>query len=532
LAKSLTKAADKDERFMRIAIELSKKSKPEDDRPHPKVGTVVVKEGTIIGKAFRGQISKGDHAEYTVLERMLGGLDLTGTTLYTTLEPCTTRSHDKVPCANRIIKRGIGRVVIGMLDPNPSIQGKGMYTLDEAGVKVQLAERLTDEIKELNEQFRAAQAGRESKLVEQQPIDPHYKEKFIEPMLKQVLHVIEQLKGNFPLQFSDSWNPDSIRTNPYFYLDSTLKSALEEFLQAYTESGALTAAANRAYEANCDWITRFHMSDFVREEPRDLFNRTCQRVKQSLLRTCLWLITDQKQLQNGERVRMLSHVREAMIEALGGYSEFSENVKRSANEIVNGLIKLNGQNNDIRNYVVARKKVETTAQAAHKLLWQSFTGSKVYQKEPQGKRMMTVNPAGRNILLPVKSFQLPPELGGWARSDLVAAIFFWQDSEMFVDICYDPDPKKSMLEYSGGALPTSRFLRIMEFNPEMRKYEFGITGRPSSILVVFFKSGAAYGFIGRYKLLESLRGQHADQMRQIIKGLTFVNKNARPAENS
>jgi pyrimidine deaminase RibD-like protein len=36
----------------------------EDDRPHPKVGAVIVKEGTIIGKAFRGQISEGDHADY------------------------------------------------------------------------------------------------------------------------------------------------------------------------------------------------------------------------------------------------------------------------------------------------------------------------------------------------------------------------------------------------------------------------------------------------------------------------------------
>jgi pyrimidine deaminase RibD-like protein len=146
-----------DEDFMRIAIELSKESKPEDDRVHPKVGVVVVKEGKIVERGFRGQFSKGDHAEYTVLERKLAGTDLTGTTLYTTLEPCTARGHEKIPCADRIVMRGIGRVVIGMLDPNPSIQGKGMYKLDKAGVRVQLAERLTSEIKELNKDFIAAQ---------------------------------------------------------------------------------------------------------------------------------------------------------------------------------------------------------------------------------------------------------------------------------------------------------------------------------------------------------------------------------------
>ena len=146
-----------DEVFMRLAIELSKESRPEDDRPHPTVGAVVVKNGEILDRAFRGEYAQGDHAEYTLLERKLGKMDLTGTTLYTTLEPCTFRDHEKTPCADRIIQRRIGRVVIGMLDPNPSIQGKGMYKLDKAGIRVQLAERLTNEIKELNKNFVAAQ---------------------------------------------------------------------------------------------------------------------------------------------------------------------------------------------------------------------------------------------------------------------------------------------------------------------------------------------------------------------------------------
>jgi pyrimidine deaminase RibD-like protein len=157
-AEALSPIPDReDNKFMRIAIEQAKMSKPEDDRPHPKVGVVVIKNKAILEVAHRGELAKGDHAEYTLLERKLGKMDLTGTTLYTTLEPCTVRGHEKTPCADRIIQRRIGRVVIGMLDPNPTIQGKGVYKLEEEGVRVQLAELLTNEIKELNKDFIAAQ---------------------------------------------------------------------------------------------------------------------------------------------------------------------------------------------------------------------------------------------------------------------------------------------------------------------------------------------------------------------------------------
>jgi pyrimidine deaminase RibD-like protein len=143
-----------DERFMRLAIEQAKLCKPEDDRAHPKVGVVLVKEGKVMGTSYRGELAQGDHAEYTLLERRLRDTDLSGTTMYTTLEPCTTRSHDKIPCAQRISLRKVSRVVIGMLDPNPSISGKGFYQLSEAGIDVEISPQdLRNEIRAFNKDF-------------------------------------------------------------------------------------------------------------------------------------------------------------------------------------------------------------------------------------------------------------------------------------------------------------------------------------------------------------------------------------------
>jgi hypothetical protein len=126
-----------------------------------------------------------------------------------------------------------------------------------------------------------------------------------------------------------------------------------------------------------------------------------------------------------------------------------------------------------------------------------------------------------NRLLPIRSFRLSPEVAGWVGRDTVALMVFWLDSEMFIDIWYDPHPRIPLApDLSGGPLAIDQFLRIFELNPEMRKYEFGITGRPNSILVVLFEGDVVLGYIGNYKLLDSLRGVQGDQIRKILQALT------------
>lgn len=144
-----------DTKIMKIAIEVAKKSKPEsDNRLHPKVGVVVVKNGKVLNTGGRGELCAGEHAEYTVLERKLKNRDLTDSILYTTLEPCTTRKHPKIPCARWIVNRRIHKVVIGILDPNPDIRGKGVLFLRENNVLVEhFPAKLQLEIEEMNKDF-------------------------------------------------------------------------------------------------------------------------------------------------------------------------------------------------------------------------------------------------------------------------------------------------------------------------------------------------------------------------------------------
>lgn len=140
--------------YMRLAITEARRSRLEDDRIHPYVGAVVVRDGQVLASACRGDRDAGDHAEFTVLEKKLPREALAGCTVYTTLEPCTTRRHPKLPCVDRLIERRIGRVVIGMLDPDQRITGKGLLRLRRAGIAVDLfPPELMAELEELNRDF-------------------------------------------------------------------------------------------------------------------------------------------------------------------------------------------------------------------------------------------------------------------------------------------------------------------------------------------------------------------------------------------
>ena len=126
--------AELDERYAKMAIEIAKKSTPEDDKPHPKVGAVAVKHGQPLGGDCRTAVEtsgkkNGQHAEFRLTSALSGG-DLEGATIYTTLEPCLNRNEPKVSCVDRLISVKVARVVIGALDPDH--RGNGLRKLAQS----------------------------------------------------------------------------------------------------------------------------------------------------------------------------------------------------------------------------------------------------------------------------------------------------------------------------------------------------------------------------------------------------------------
>ncbi len=133
--------------YMKRAIELAQKGIGYTS-PNPLVGAVIVKNNRIIGEGYH-EIYGGPHAEVNAFKN--AEEDVEGATMYVTLEPCSHYGKTP-PCAKAIVERKISKVVIGMMDPNPIVAGRGIKILEENGIEV-ITGILEEEVRKLNEIF-------------------------------------------------------------------------------------------------------------------------------------------------------------------------------------------------------------------------------------------------------------------------------------------------------------------------------------------------------------------------------------------
>jgi diaminohydroxyphosphoribosylaminopyrimidine deaminase/5-amino-6-(5-phosphoribosylamino)uracil reductase len=130
-------------------LELAKKGKGFVS-PNPMVGAVIVYENKIIGEGFHRKYGQ-PHAEVNAINAVKNQNLLKKATLYVNLEPCSHYGKTP-PCAELIIKKQIPKVVVGIRDPFPSVSGRGIQMMRDAGIEV-IVDVLKVESEQLNVRF-------------------------------------------------------------------------------------------------------------------------------------------------------------------------------------------------------------------------------------------------------------------------------------------------------------------------------------------------------------------------------------------
>lgn len=136
-----------DELLMHRCLDLAKKALGRTS-PNPLVGAVVLKEGKIVGEGFHPGAGQ-PHAEVFALRE--AGSQAAGATVYVNLEPCNHYGRTP-PCTEALIQAGVRKVVVGMVDPDPRVQGGGIDRLRQTGIEVVVG-IAESACQELNEAF-------------------------------------------------------------------------------------------------------------------------------------------------------------------------------------------------------------------------------------------------------------------------------------------------------------------------------------------------------------------------------------------
>lgn len=143
------KFSSADNAFMQRALVLAEKAQYHAS-PNPMVGAVFVRNGKVIAEGWHARFG-GLHAEAAaILSAKKHAVNLAGSILYVTLEPCVHTNKKTPPCVPAVLASGVTRVVIAMKDPNPLVAGRAVRLLKKTGMRVDVgcchkeAERLNE----------------------------------------------------------------------------------------------------------------------------------------------------------------------------------------------------------------------------------------------------------------------------------------------------------------------------------------------------------------------------------------------------
>lgn len=136
-----------DHNFMARALLLARRGLY-STTPNPRVGCVIVKDGAVVGEGWHQRAGEA-HAEIHALNA--AGEAARGASVYVSLEPCSHHGRTP-PCAEALIRAGVGRVVAALQDPNPQVAGRGLAKLSSAGILAECS-LLEAEARELNVGF-------------------------------------------------------------------------------------------------------------------------------------------------------------------------------------------------------------------------------------------------------------------------------------------------------------------------------------------------------------------------------------------
>ena len=178
-----------DELYMMRCLQLAAMAEGQTS-PNPMVGAVIVYDGRIIGEGYHHRAGE-PHAEPNAIASVKDESLLREATMYVSLEPCSHWGKTP-PCADLIVRKGLKRVVIATLDPNPKVAGRGVKILQDAGIEVTVGV-LDEEARWLNRRFMTVQEKHR----------PYVILKWAETE-DGIIDVCRTEKGNGPIKISNS----------------------------------------------------------------------------------------------------------------------------------------------------------------------------------------------------------------------------------------------------------------------------------------------------------------------------------------